>query len=224
MKVKICGITTVADALTAANFGADAIGLNLFTGPRKLSLTTADEILTALPPMVAAVALVDVSPGRIHETTASLLTKHRVSCVQAYAPGCGVSPETIAALRDIGLRVIVTATDDAASFPHVVSEYLNRCKTARPAAILVDAFDAEREGGTGRRADWESIRNARESGELADWPPLLLAGGLNPGNVAEAISIVQPWGVDVCSGVESSPGRKDAARVGAFIEAATTTR
>lgn len=216
VRIKICGITTVDDALSVAQAGADAIGLNFFAGPRRIDVGLGDRILSALPPMITVVALVDVSEGHVPTDVLSLLDRHRVSHVQMY--GC-VAPEAVSQLRRDGLRPIYVAHVDGPAFSETVRALLDAGPESRPSAILLDATDERRAGGTGKRADWDAVRQTRESGAMVDWPPIILAGGLRPGNVNQAIAAVRPWAVDVASGVESSPGRKDAALVRAFVEA-----
>lgn len=225
MKVKVCGITTVEDALLAASAGADAIGINLFAGPRKIDPDAAITILDALPPMVTPVLLIGVSNGEIPSELADVLMRRRVSHVQVYADqGKEVLPETVSVLCHTGYRPIVTAAVRPDTFPDDVEQWLQRCGNAKPAAILLDAFDATRAGGTGRQADWTIINAARKAGVMANWPPVLLAGGLRPDNVADAISLVRPFGVDVCSGVESTVGRKDPEKLRDFIAGARCPR
>ena len=216
VRIKICGITSVDDALMVAEAGADAIGLNFFAGPRRIDVGLADRILSALPPMIAVVALVDVSRGGVPADVLGLLDRHRVSHVQMY--GC-VTGETIAELRRDGFRAIYVAQVDGPAFCETVRALLDAGSESRPSAILLDAADERRAGGTGKPADWDLLREVGESSAMADWPPIMLAGGLRPDNVGQAIAVVKPWAVDVASGVESSPGRKDAALVRAFVEA-----
>ena len=221
MKVKVCGITTVADALLVSGAGADAIGINLFAGPRRIDSEAADAILAALPPMMTPVLLIGISAGGIPSEAADLLTRHRVSHLQIYADQGQEGPaDTVSALCQAGYRPIVTTAVRPDTFPGSVDQWLRRCASTRPAAILLDAFDAKRAGGTGCQADWTIIREARQAGVMAEWPLVLLAGGLRPDNVAEAIALVRPWGVDVCSGVESTVGHKDPEKLRAFINAA----
>ena len=94
---------------------------------------------------------------------------------------------------------------------------LDEAGQANLQAVLLDAFDKSARGGTGKQFNWDLVAVAREAGKLADWPPIILAGGLSPDCVADAIRTVQPWAVDVASGVESSPAVKDMAKVAAFI-------
>lgn len=216
VKTKICGITTVEDALLVARAGADAVGLNFYQGPRRIDLSRAEAILSALPPMISVVALVDVSQGRLPADVHRLLDRHRVSQIQMYGH---VTGEAVAHLRRNGFRTIYVAHVDGPEFHDSVRTVLDSDAASSPSAILLDTADAQRAGGTGRPVDWEWIRHARESGAMVGWPPVILAGGLRPENVGQAIAAVQPWTVDVASGVESSPGKKDASLVRSFIDA-----
>jgi len=216
VRIKICGITTVDDALMVTAAGADAVGLNLFDGPRRIDVARVHDILSALPPMMTAVALLNVSAGRIPADVDGLLDRHRVSHVQMYGR---VTGDVIARWRRGGFRPIYVVHVAGPEFSATVRTLLDAGPESRPSAILLDAADDGRAGGTGVPADWESIRRARESGAMADWPPVILAGGLRPDNVEQAIAAVEPWAVDVSSGVESSPSRKDANLVRRFIEA-----
>lgn len=216
VRVKICGITSVDDARMVADAGADAIGLNFVAGPRKIDLELAEQILCRLPPWTTAVALAEVGRGEVSDEVLEVLAPHWVSHIQLYG---AVTPETIMGLRVDGLKPIYVAHVGGADFCVEIQKVLDCCADHGPAAVLLDAHDARRLGGTGRPVDWDLIRQVGESGVMDDWPPLILAGGLTPENVSEAISVTKPWGVDVASGVESSPGRKDAGLVEAFIRA-----
>lgn len=199
-RVKICGITTVADGLTAAAAGADLIGLMLYDGsPRRVSLDQAAAISRALPPAVGRVGVfVNPSESLVRQAIAAgqltLLQFHGEEPSE-FCTGFGLM-----SLKAFRLR-------DAASL-----QQLERYQTD---AFLLDAFSAGARGGTGETFNWDLAVAARRYGR-----PIFLAGGLTPGNVALAVRTVQPFGVDVSSGVESAPGIKDAAKVRAFVAAA----
>jgi len=197
-RVKICGITRVEDARAAADAGADAIGLVFFPkSPRNISIEQAKRIVDCLPPFVVCVGLF-VNPARaeveqvIQQTGLDLLQFHGDEspdfCV-------GFSRPYIKALR-------MKPDVDPAVFA-----------TSHPAArgVLVDAWEQDRFGGTGNTFDWQRIK------PLAGASRIILAGGLTPANVAEAITTVRPWAVDVSSGVEQAPGIKSAERIHSFI-------
>jgi phosphoribosylanthranilate isomerase len=197
--VKICGVARIEDALSAARCGAHAIGLVFYRpSPRYVAPSLAGEIIRALPPFVTAVGLfVDATAPEVRETVAvapvALLQFHGAE-----------SPEFC---RQFGLpymkavRVRVRAGADLLQYAHDYHD---------AKALLLDAFVEGTHGGTGRSFDWGLI--PRTLGL-----PIVLSGGLDAGNVTGAIQQVRPWGVDVSSGVESTPGIKDAAKIAAFM-------
>ncbi len=206
VRVKICGITSAEDARTAALLGADALGLNFYSGsPRYIAPHVARDILRELPPFVEPVALYVNEPLRV--VFASLNDLPRVRTFQWH----GSKPELCDAYPF--QMIVAAAVRDRGSLTEI-DRYLSLAKSLgkMPSAVLVDAHVPGMHGGTGQRAPWEL---------LADWRPslpLILAGGLTPDNVAEAIRLVRPYAVDVASGVESAPGKKDAERMKRFLE------
>ncbi len=214
MIVKICGIATLEDARCALDAGADWIGLNLVSGPRRVELSTALTILAALPDASRAVALTTLQGA--HDPTLNILADHGVRRLQPYGQ---VTPQAIAALQGRGLETIfLHPVVDEPSFAGL-DKFLAACTDARPDYVLFDAAVEGQHGGTGRRANWEAMARARARGRYAHWPPVILAGGLTPDNVAEAVRLVAPAGVDVSSGVEAVPGRKDHAKMEGFLAA-----
>jgi phosphoribosylanthranilate isomerase len=213
-RIKICGITNVADALAAADAGADAIGLNFYTqSSRCVDPSHAAAIRDALPRGVLAVGVfVNHSADVICATCEQL----RLDLVQLSGDE---SPELLAELAARGAPPVMPAVRPDARGLGPVRLYLGRCRrlSCVPRLVLFDSFDATQFGGTGRVADWSLAAECRASG---DFPPLVLAGGLRPENVAEAIRTVGPHAVDTASGVETSPGRKDAVKVRLFVAAA----
>jgi phosphoribosylanthranilate isomerase len=199
VRVKICGITRLEDALAAAELGADALGLNLWPGSsRAVRPEVAREIARRLPPFVTAVGVF------VNQPREELLRLARAAGVAALQLHGDEAPEDC---RDLGLPVIkafrVARPEDLvpiARYPDV-------------AAVLLDSR-SERFGGSGRTFDWEL------GGRAAGPRPLILAGGLGPENVAAAVRAVRPYAVDTASGVESSPGVKDRERMARFIRAA----
>jgi phosphoribosylanthranilate isomerase len=207
--VKICGLTCVEDAVACAEAGADWIGLN-FHPPsvRSVRPKVAAEIVAALPASVSAAGVfVDRPAAEVAERAERL----GLGIVQLHG---GEPPEDLLALKH--LRVIRAFRLGAASDWAVVSDYVARAEALGrpPDAVLVDAFVAGQPGGTGALIA-EAILD-----HIPPLPRLILAGGLTPHNVALRVARVRPWMVDVASGVESSPGRKDRAAVAAFIRAA----
>src|SRR5262245_62158535 len=205
--VKICGITNVEDALAAARFGADFIGLNFYSGsPRCVSEEQARLILQALPTNVRSVALFVNEPWeRIRET----VTRLGIIGVQVHGDVIEPCP-----YRDLRWTPSIPIRDHS-SLDRIV-ELLDRWRPRGPYSILLDAHAPGLHGGTGRTIPWSDY--IHRFGEIVPHVPVMLAGGLTPDNVAEAIRIVRPWAVDVASGVESSPGKKDHDKMRRFIE------
>jgi phosphoribosylanthranilate isomerase len=200
--VKICGITNQADALAACAAGADALGFNFYPrSPRYIEPDAAHEIIARLPSSVLTVG-VFVNAGAPEEL-ARLATRAGVAAVQLHGDE---TPAYCAALAE--WQVIKAL--------RVGPEFTPEQATCYPAhAILLDAYSAHAHGGTGQVFDWAHARRTREL-----VPRLFLAGGLTPENVVAAVAAVEPYAIDVCSGVESMPGRKDLAKLRAFMEAA----
>jgi len=196
MKVKICGVTSIADALMCVEAGADLIGLNFYRqGKRYISPEVARKIAAALRSLPEPPILVGVF---VNEPVAEM---------QAILDQCGLD---LAQMSGDEPKEILEAMGERgfkATRHYQLPITNNRL-------LLFDAHAAGQYGGTGQMADWEVAAT------IAKQCRLLLAGGLTPENVAEAIRRVQPWGVDVASGVESAPGAKDKAKVAAFIKAA----
>ena len=213
VKIKICGLTSVGDALACVSGGADWIGLNFHPGSsRRIEPSLASEIVAALPPSAHAVGLfVDRPPDEV----ASLADRIGLKTVQLH----GDEPPTdLVALGH--LRIIRAFRLGDTEAVACMLRYLSRSQELGrpPDAVLVDAHVAGQPGGTGHAIASELLR------VLPPLPNLILAGGLTPENVAGRIGQVRPWMVDVASGVESSPGRKDPGRVAAFVRAARGER
>jgi phosphoribosylanthranilate isomerase len=210
-RIKICGITSVDDAMAVARAGADAIGLNFYPrSPRCIPLDTARGIVAALPDGIVKVGLFVNSP--LADVCLAYHNLH-LDLIQLHGDE---PPEYIAQLGD---RPVMRAFRVAGSDLGPVNEYLARCRELQslPSLVLLDSLVPGQFGGTGQTADWSA---AKEYVAQPGLPPLVLAGGLTADNVAEAIAAVRPAAVDVASGVESSPGRKDPAAVEAFVRAA----
>lgn len=215
-RVKICGVTRPDDALAAVESGADAIGLNFYEkSPRSTNVEQAAEVARAVNGGALLVGVfVNASAERIAEVVAAV----PLGAIQLH----GDEPPAFVAELPEGVPVIraMRMMDDGFSpaLRHLVEA---EAKNRPLAAVLADAPPAESGpeayGGTGRRADWP--RFAAERPKLGD-TPAILAGGLTPENVAEAVAAARPDGVDTASGVEVSPGLKDAALVRRFVEAA----
>lgn len=200
--VKICGITNLEDARTAVVAGADALGFNFYRrSSRFIAPASARRIVGELPSSVLAVG-VFVNEGE-PEDVLRIADEAGVGALQLHGDE---SPDYCRALDS---RFVIKALGVGSGFtPESVLAY-------ETDAILLDAFDRQARGGTGRVFDWQL---ARRTSALV--PKLFLAGGLTIENVREAIIAARPYAVDACSGLEFAPGRKDAARVQAFIKAA----
>lgn len=199
MRVKICGITREADAREAAALGADAIGLVFQRqSPRCLDADRAAAIAGSLPPFVTTVGLfLDAEPAFVAETA------RRVGLDLLQLHG-GESPEYCSELPRPYIKAVAMAdTGD-------VQAYMAQYPDAR--GFVLDSHALGQPGGSGRAFDWSAVPETEA--------PIVLAGGLTPDNVGEAIRRVAPWGVDVSSGVESAPGIKDTDRMAAFIASA----
>jgi phosphoribosylanthranilate isomerase len=205
-RVKICGITAWDDARLSIDLGASALGFNFYpSSPRAISPADAWKIIRRLPPFVEAVGVFVNWPPLVVDALARAL---RLQTVQLHG---GESPEEVAAVAQ-SHRVIKAVKVGPGFRVASLSRY------RRADAILLDGFARGLHGGTGRTLDWNLARSARRYGRI------ILAGGLTPENIAEAIRVAQPYAVDVCSGVESRPGRKDPARLRALFGAIESAR
>ncbi|HEV3136926.1 MAG TPA: phosphoribosylanthranilate isomerase [Pirellulales bacterium] len=209
-RIKICGITSVEDALIATRAGADAIGLNFCRqSPRFCPTDDASRITSELPRHVCRVGVfVNATAADIRASAGSI----ELDLVQLH----GDEPPELVAELD-GLNVIKAFRIHADLSD--VAAYLDRCRAlaATPRMVLLDAFDPVRYGGTGEPIKGDILLKCRS---LLGGLPLVLAGGLKPTNVAAAIAAVRPSAVDVASGVETSPGKKSASLVREFVAAA----
>lgn len=208
-RIKICGVTTVADALCAVQSGAGAVGVNFFPqSPRFVEESRAREIAAVLPEGVTCVG-VFVDPELAQLEAAVGVGLH---AVQLHGDE---SPALLAHFRALPvIKAFRLGADGLAP----IKAFLDQTQLlgCPPAMVLIDAFRPGAYGGTGTMADWAT---AAHYADLAG-PPLVLAGGLNSENVADAICIVRPAAVDTASGVETAPGVKDAAKTEAFVSAA----
>lgn len=209
-RVKICGITNLADAQRVVDAGADAVGLNFYpASPRCCPTESAREIAAALPRHVCRVGVfVRASVEQVHQTAATV----PLDAVQLHGDE---PPEFLRAVRPLPIIRAMRVRDDVSE----IGPFLDACHRARalPRMLLLDALRPGQFGGTGATLDWEFLANHRQQlGGL----PLVLAGGLTADNVAAAIAAVRPWAVDVASGVEESPGCKSPELVKRFTSAA----
>jgi phosphoribosylanthranilate isomerase len=203
VKVKICGITNVEDGMAAAEAGADALGFIFYEkSPRYVPIDKAAVVLRDLPPLIVKVGVFvdaeeDLVFRAIRECGLNLLQFHGAETPE-YCLQFGLMSMKAFQIRD--------------------AQSLSRLTDFKTDAWLLDAYSADKLGGTGERFNWDFAIEARKWGR-----PIFLAGGLTPENVAEAVRHVQPYAVDVSSGVEASPGKKDHDKVKAFIDAARGT-
>jgi phosphoribosylanthranilate isomerase len=198
VKVKVCGTTRLKDALLAVECGADAIGFIFYKkSPRCVTAKTAKEICSKLPPFVQRVGVF------VNETAEK---------INRIADRCGLDAvqlhgdESPAFCKKIRHRVIkAVRVKDPGSLKDLSRYPVD--------GFLLDTYKEDQWGGTGKVFDWELAARAKKYG------PVIIAGGLNPRNVKVAIQKVKPYGVDVSSGVEQSPGKKDPKKVKAFLKA-----
>ena len=196
VKIKICGMTQLKDALFAIEQGADAVGFIFYKkSPRSTTMKTVRDIILKLPPLAGTVGVF------VGETV------ERVNKVADY---CGLDmvqlhgDESPAFCRKIHRRVIK-------AFRVKDFQSLKKLQKYSVSGFLLDTFSDNLHGGTGKTFDWNLVLPAKKIG------PVILAGGLTPSNVRQAVSQARPYGVDVCSGVEKSPGVKDPEKVRAFL-------
>jgi phosphoribosylanthranilate isomerase len=200
--VKICGITTLADAMVAVEAGADALGFNFYRpSPRYIRPENAREIIDRLPESILKVG---VFVNEDVQSLARIATEANLSAVQLHGDE---SPEYCHKLAGQYVIKVFRAGDGVDVETYGVD------------AIMLDTKDDLLRGGTGRVFDWSIAQRTNDS-----TPKLFLAGGLSPENVAEAITTVRPYAVDACSSLEESPGRKDHTRVRAFVKAVRSVK
>jgi phosphoribosylanthranilate isomerase len=210
LRIKICGVTRPVDVVACAEAGADAVGFNFHPGsPRYVDPRNAQPLLRAVPPLMAAVGVFVNQPFRQAAALAYQLGLRGLQCHGEH--GEPEDPFPFSFVPAFRVRDRQSLAD--------IEAYLVKCRSAGrlPGAILVDAYVEGEHGGTGRTAPWELLADFRPG------VPLILAGGLTPDNVAEAVRTVRPDGVDVASGVEFAPGQKDPAKVQAFVANARST-
>jgi len=209
--IKICGITNLADALCAAEAGAEAIGFVFADSPRRVTPAQVAEIIPHLPYHLATVGLF-VNAGR--EEILSTITQSGIRAVQLHGEE---PPELLGQLAE----VLPEVSQSNFCWPQLIKavrpkgvEDLAQLETyARANAFLIDAWVEGKAGGTGQRADWPLAAAAKNYGR-----PIILAGGLRPENVTAALAQIHPYGVDVSSGVEIRPGKKDPEKIEAFVQ------
>jgi phosphoribosylanthranilate isomerase len=213
--IKICGNTSLEDALVAAEAGADALGFVFAHSPRRV---TAEQVAAITPHLPPKIERIGVFVEAELEEIVSTVQRSGLTGVQLHWDAPHELPsrlrECLPGVRV--LRVVHFSVDQADMHAARIAEH---ARNPHVHAVLVDSRTAKAVGGTGVPFDWEAARktislNAEASGRI------IAAGGLNPSNLAEAILALHPWGVDAVSGVEAAPGRKDAAKVREFVRRA----
>jgi phosphoribosylanthranilate isomerase len=201
VRIKICGITNLEDALLAASLGADALGFIFYPkSPRYVTPEAARQIIAQLPPFVAAVGVVvDEAAATVQDLAGHV----GLDWVQLHGR------ETPEYCRSLDRKVIKAFRIKDESSLSELGPYREAA-----AALLLDTYKKGQVGGTGEIFDWHLAKKAKEYGQI------ILAGGLTPENVAQAIAAAQPQAVDVASGTEAAPGRKDPEKLKAFLAAA----
>ena len=203
VKVKVCGMTSLKDALVAVEEGADAVGFIFYKkSPRSVTMKTVREIVLELPPFVDTV-------GVFVDETAEQINKIADYCnldiIQLHGDE---SPTFCKRIR----RKVIKA------FRIKDMQSVKKISSFQVSGFLLDTFSENLHGGTGKVFDWNLVLPAKKFG------PVIMAGGLTPNNVQQAVRQVRPYGVDVCSGVESEPGIKDHKKVRAFLKNAKAGR
>jgi len=203
VKVKVCGMTSLKDALVAVEVGADAVGFIFYKkSPRSVTMKTVREIVLELPPFVDTV-------GVFVDETAEQVNKIADYCnldiIQLHGDE---SPTYCKKIR----RKVIKA------FRIKDMQSVKKISNFQVSGFLLDTFSEKLHGGTGKVFDWNLALPAKKFG------PVIMAGGLTPNNVQQAVRQIRPYGVDVCSGVESEPGIKDHKKVRAFLNNAKAGR
>lgn len=211
--IKICGNTSLEDALLASQAGADAVGFVFAPSPRRITPEEVAKIVPHLPPAIERIGVfVDAAFKEIESTVLAC----GLTGVQLHFEA---SPEIAAQLRQrFGSKLHMLRMVHFS--PSALEHGAQIAKDPNVDAVLVDSHTATAVGGTGIVFDWERARRNLFENANVQKLRLVVAGGLTPANVAEAIRMLQPWGVDVVSGVECTPGHKDPAKVRRFIAAA----
>ena len=201
IKVKICGVTSVDDARMAAEMGASAVGLVFWPqSPRAVGIEQAKRIVAALPPFVSAVGVFVNQPE-----AADIAREVGLSAVQLHGDE---PPDTYSALPVRVIKAVAVTGNGSGDLVAAIPA---------SATVLLDAHDPVKRGGTGRAIDWTV------AAAVARRRPIILSGGLNADNVVGAVEAVRPYAIDVSSGVESAPGRKDAAKLRALFDVLRTS-
>ncbi len=198
-RIKICGITNITDALEAVELGADALGFNFYPkSPRFISEEAVREIIRKLPPFFVSVGIFVNEPS---EMIRKILESTGIQTIQLQGDE---PPDFCSQFSQPVIKAVRIKNHDS----------LKAVKDYQVSAFLLDSYSPGYYGGSGKAFDWSLAVKAKKYGRI------ILAGGLSPDNITEAIREVKPYGVDVCSGVEREPGKKDYKKLKAFIQAA----
>jgi len=209
--IKICGTTNLKDALTTVDAGADALGFVFYEmSPRKIDVESAREIVNQLPPNIEKVGVFVNEPV---EEILNTMSQAGLTAAQLHGVKSR-SPEYIQALKtggDVKLFLVLPATEISGGLESKING------ESGISAVFFDSGTPQLPGGTGRTFDWKTAASGIRA--IGQKVKVVVAGGLNSTNVADAIRILMPWGVDVVSGVEARPGKKDPQKVRDFIDA-----
>jgi phosphoribosylanthranilate isomerase len=210
--IKICGNTTLEDALLAVEAGADAVGFVFARSPRQV---TAAQVAAIVPHLPASVEKIGVFVDATLEEIVSMVQACGLTGVQLHFDADPKLPARLHERLGPKLRILRVMHFGAETAEDHAAQLAEHVRNPHVDAVLVDSRTATAVGGTGVTFEWAEARKTIffDAGELKR----IAAGGLNPGNVAEAIAALRPWGVDVASGVEAAPGRKDPAKVREFV-------
>jgi phosphoribosylanthranilate isomerase len=212
MWVKICGTTNLRDALLAVDSGADAVGFVFGPSKRRVTPEQVADITRAMPAGIEKIGVI------VNETRERIEEIGRVAGLTGVQLQGDETPTFTNDLRALGLRLLIKTVQASSGIDSLATKVESYREVAD--RILLDSGSPAERGGTGKRFAWKEVANALTN--LAG-TRVIVAGGLNPENVAEAIATLQPWGVDVVTGVESEPGKKDPDKVRAFVEAARSS-
>jgi phosphoribosylanthranilate isomerase len=216
--VKICGNTSLADALLAVEAGADAVGFVFAPSPRRVTAAEVAAIAPHLPATIEKIGVfVDAALGEIAATARAC----GLTGVQLHFDADPELPAALHALLGPQLRILRVLHFDAETAGQHAAQIAAHTRNPHVDAVLVDSRTAMAVGGTGVTFDWAAARKILPQDEAAQ-QRIVIAGGLNPSNVAEAVATLRPWGVDAVSGVEAAPGRKDPVKVREFVASAKT--
>ncbi len=212
--IKICANTSLADALIAVEAGADAVGFVFAPSPRRV---TAVEVAAMTPQLPATVEKIGVFVDAPLEEIVSTVQLCGLTGVQLHFDTAPELPARLHERLGAELRILRVIRFGAQAAQQHAAQMAGYAQNPHVDAVLVDSSAAAEAGGTGVVFDWAAAREILFQNAKARLRRLIAAGGLNPANVAQAIAALRPWGVDVASGVEAAPGRKDPARVREFV-------